>query len=126
MYLRFVVMQIDGDSHQPQGLFIAADTLLKSGDLSADDHKCLQEVIVWFNRNLPAPEEPWIRGRVVFWFKESAQECIRRMWTLVSLLREHGLLVEVQKCALLANIVYNDAFQVAAYPHPRDAKRTFK
>ena len=126
MYLRFVVMQIDCDSHQPQGLFIAADMLLKSGDIMADDHKSLQEAITWFNRNLPVPDKPWIRGRVIFWFRESAQECIQRMWTLGALLRTHGNLMEVQKCAFLANIVYNDAFQVAAYPHNRDGKRTFK
>ena len=126
MYLRFVVTKIDGDSHQPQGLFIAAYTLLTSADLNEDDRKILRDVLHWFNENLPVPTKSWIRGRVTFWFREDAQECIQRMWKLVSLFRAHGKLVEVQKCPFLANVVYDDAFQVAAYPHRRDGKRTFK
>jgi len=126
MYLRFVITTIDDDSHQPQGLFVAAHTLLESGDLNPEDHKVLQDVIVWFNKNLPTPGKSWDRARAIFWFREGAHECIRRMWTLVSILQTHGKQMEVQKCAFLANVVYYDAFQVAAYPHKRDGKRTFK
>jgi hypothetical protein len=126
MYLRFVISQIDEDSHQLQGLFIAAGALQESGDLNADDHHRLQEVLIWFNKNLPAPNKPYIRGKVIFWFRSDAQECIQRVWSLVHILRANGRLVEVQKCSYLFNIAYSDKFQVAATPHKRDGNRTFK
>jgi hypothetical protein len=126
MYLRFVITQIDTDSYQPQGLFIAAGALLESGDLHANDHQNLQDVLAWFNENLPVPDKPYIRGRATFWFRADAQECIRRMWSLVHILRAHDYLVEVHKCGPLYNVVYQDEFQIAAYPHPRDGKQTIK
>jgi hypothetical protein len=126
MYLRFVIIHIDEDSHQPQGVFIAAGDLLDSGDLNAEDHKDLREILDWFNSNLPVPRRPNITGRTTFWFKVSAQECIERMWALVHFLRRHDRLIEVHKCTHLYNIVYSDEFQVAAYPHRHDGKRTVK
>jgi hypothetical protein len=126
MYIRFVITQIDMDSHQSQGLFIAAQTLLASGDLSMEERKTLQEELVWFNQNLPSPDKPYIRGRVIFWFRSSAKECIQRMWNVANILRVQGHLVEVQKCVRLYNVVYHDEWQVAAFPHKHDGRRTFK
>jgi hypothetical protein len=37
MYLRFVTTRIDEDSHKPQGVFVAAYSLLDSGDLNPDE-----------------------------------------------------------------------------------------
>lgn len=124
MYLRFVITQIDEDSHQPQGLFIASDALLKSAELDADERKRLQEVLIWFSKNLPAPNKPYITGNVMFWFKTTAQEHIRRMWELVHILRAHGYLVEVHKRDYLYDLVYWDEYQVAARFSRADGKRT--
>ena len=126
MYIRFVITQINEDSHQPQGLFRAASLLLDSGDLTAEEHKRLQDVLVWFNVNLPAPNRRDIRGRVTFWFYASAQECVRRMWEIVHVLRAHDYFVEVHKCEHLHNCIYWDKYQVASQPSPHDAKRTIK
>ena len=48
------------------------------------------------------------------------------MWELAGILREHGYLVEVHKTKRIYNIVYSDEFQVAAYPHRWDGRRTVK
>jgi hypothetical protein len=126
MYIRFVITQINEASHQPQGLFRAADTLLNSGDLTTEERKRLQDVLVWFNINLPAPNQRRIQGRVTFWFLISAQDCLRRMWEMVCILRAHDYFVEVHKGEHLHNCIYRDKYQVAAQPSPCDAKRTIK
>ena len=126
MYIRFVTTQINKDSHQQEGLFRAANTLLDGGDLTPEERKQLQELLVWFNINLPAPNQRDIRGRVTFWFYASAQECVRRMWELVHILRAHDYFVEVHKCDHLDRCIYRDKYQVASQPSPYDSKRTVK
>jgi hypothetical protein len=119
MFMRFVVTQIDDVSHRPQGLFVAADGLLESGDLSPDEREQLREIIIWFNKNLPSPRN-MAASRAIFWFKSSAHECVSRIWDLANWLRAYGYLVEVQKRRQLGNIIYEDKYQVAAYPSNRD------
>jgi len=126
MYIRFVTTQMDLDSRQPQGLFVASHALLSCFDLTLDDEKRVRAELNWFNENLPSPDVPYITGRVIFWFKSEAQEYIRRMWGLSYILREHGRLTTVQKCRFLSHVVYRDAYQVAAIPRGRDANRSYK
>lgn len=99
---------------------------MKSGLLSDEERKQIQQALIWFNINLPVPKAGWIHGRAIFWFKSGAKECIDRMWELVRLLQAHNYYVEVHKCEFLCNVVYSDEFQVAAFPHRRDGKRTIK
>lgn len=120
MFLRFVVTQIDNDSHQPQGLFIASQELLDSGELSPEEAVQIRKVLRWFNLNLPSPGS--ITARVIFWFKPDADKCLEKMWELKAVLEYHGYLVEVQKVRQLGNIVYEDEFQVAAFPSRKDLK----
>jgi hypothetical protein len=121
MFLRFVITRIDDDSHKPQGLFIAARDLLDSGDLSLDERHQLQETLSWFNKNLPVPRLKRA-SMAIFWFKSDAEECVKRMWDLANLLRTHGYYVELQKWRKLGKIIYEDNFQVAAYPSVYDRK----
>ena len=121
MFLRFVITQLDDVSHKPQGLFVAADNLLESGALLAEERLQLREVIIWFNKNLRSPRS-MLASRAIFWFKSSADDCIKQMWELMHVLEHHGYLVEVEKCRVLGNIIYEDQFQVAAYPSKHDRK----
>ncbi len=122
MFMRFVITQIGEDSRQPQGVFTAAYALLGSGELASEEWKQLREVMIWFNKNLPTPHDSFDRKRAIFWFKSSAEECIKQMWEMVHLLRLHGYHVEVQKCRELGNVAWEDNFQVAAYPSVQDGK----
>ena len=125
MFMRFVITQIDEASRQPQGVFAAAYALVDSGELSAEERKQLSDVMIWFNKHLPSPRGSFDKKRAIFWFKSSADECLKQMWEMVHLLRSHGYLVEVQKCRALGNIAWEDRFQVAAYPSVLDSKVTF-
>jgi hypothetical protein len=124
MFLRFVTTYIDEDSHRPQGVLVASYSLLESGDLNSDAWKRLREILDWFNAHLPHPPKSFAAGRAIFWFKSTATASISQIWELVYLLRHHSYHVEVRKCRHLANVLYEDEFQVAAYPSKRDGKIT--
>jgi hypothetical protein len=78
----------------------------------------------WFNENLSSPPDSFYTSRAIFWFKSNAHENISRIWELVHLLRLHGYHIEVYKCRRLANVCYEDDFQVAAYPSAKDGRIT--
>ena len=124
MFLRFAITQIDEDSQKPQGVFSAAYALLDSCTLDLEESKRLRELLDWFNENLPSPPEDFDAKRAIFWFKSGAHESIDRIWELVQMLRLHGYHIEIYKSRGLANISYEDEFQVAAYPSERDARIT--
>jgi phosphopantothenoylcysteine synthetase/decarboxylase len=73
---------------------------------------------------LPHPPKSFSATGAIFWFKSSAKDSIGKIWELVHWLRLHGHHVEVHKCRHLANIVYEDQYQAAAYPSERDGKTT--
>ena len=124
MYIRFVTTRIDEDSHQPQGLFMASYNLFDEGDLSAIEREQLEEVLEWFADYLHTPRifDPC---RAVFWYKQNANQFINRMWELANLLRLHGHFIEIQRCHRLANVIFEDNFQVAAYPSRYDGRYTY-
>ena len=126
MYLRFVTTRIDNNSHKPQGVFVASHRLLDSGDLSPEEWTHVREILNWFNGNLPTPPKSFTTGRAIFWFKSSTQESIRNIWELVHLLQHHGHYVEVHKCRRLGNILWEDKFQVAAFPSKLDGRITIQ
>ena len=125
MFLRFVVTQIDKDSNQPKGLFITAGELIDSEKLSPEEQTRLEDILNWFDKNLPEPDISNFRNRsyrAIFWFKSEAEDCISRIWEMAHLLEYHGYSIEMQKCRWLGNIVYEDKFQVAAIPSKDDRK----
>jgi hypothetical protein len=124
VYLRFVTTRIDKDSHKQEGVFAASYELLKSGDLTRDEWQHVREILNWFNANLPSPPKQFRAGRAIFWFKSSASESIHKIWELVYMLRHHGCHVEIHKCRALGNILWEDKFQVAAFPSKRDERIT--
>jgi protein gp37 len=123
VFLRFVTTRTDGNSHRPQGVLIASHSLLDSGDLSSDEWQRMREIMDWFTAHLPSPKS-FVTGRAIFWFKSTATESISKIWELVYMLRQHSYHIEVHRCRRLENIVYEDRFQVAAYPSKFDGRVT--
>jgi len=122
--MRFVTTRTHHESHKAEGVFAAAYVLLGSDALNPDEWKQLREILIWFNKNLPTPSKNFSASRAIFWFKSGAKESIKRVWDLVHFLRLHGHNVEVHKCRRLANICYEDEYQIAAYPSEHDGKTT--
>ncbi|HUH84044.1 MAG TPA: hypothetical protein VLX85_05515, partial [Stellaceae bacterium] len=59
---------------------------------------------------------PHAKAQAISWFKDWANEHVARMRELQRVLEKHGVAVEVLTTERPGYIVYEDEFQVAAYP----------
>ena len=122
MFIRFVIKQIDKDSGRRQGLFQAAKSLRESGTLGDADHKRLEAIRDWFDQHLERPAKlavssrPHAKAQAISWFRDSATQHITKMREFQEILERNGMMVEMIKAKRLGYILYEDEFQVAAYP----------
>lgn len=122
MFIRFVVLVRDQDSHRLTGVFHAAYQLRDRGVLdSREDSQC-DALLEWFNRNLPIPIR-FTRSRrlkapskAICWFKAKAGKFINRVQELVTLLERNGVPTEMLRTQRPGFVVYEDQYQVAAVP----------
>ncbi len=122
MFIRFVIKRLDADSGRRQGLFQAAKELKASADLTASDRKHLEALSSWFNRHLEKPtrlslsSRPHRKAQAISWFKGAATLHISKMRDFQTILERYGVAVETITTTRPGYIVYEDKFQVAAYP----------
>ena len=122
MFVRFVVNEIDPDSGVRQGLYQAVSRLRDSAEISAADCDLLDEINEWFSKNLEKPTQlsisrrPHGKAQAISWFKASAAAHIQRMRQFASVLKSHDIAVEMITSRRPGYIVYEDEFQIAAYP----------
>jgi hypothetical protein len=124
MFLRFVVSDLDEESHQELGVFHAAGNLRDSGLLSEHDEEILQELRDRFSANLEKPSRftnakpPHYRKRMngISWFKSSAQEHIGKIREIIALLESYDIPVRMIKTDRPGFVVYEDRFQIVAVP----------
>ena len=121
MFVRFVTTDRDPLAPGPLGIFRAAGNLRDSRDLDAWTAERIHEILGWFNANLPVPKLEACQWRAVFWFHAECQPMISRLWELVAILKDHGILVELIRTGgeTLGKVVYCDQFQIAAMPWNR-------
>ena len=113
-YRRFVVKGIDPDSQHHRGIFIAAGDLKEAGELWREEYERLSRALTWFNRNLIVPRG--VPPRAIYWFKPSADDCHRRTYEIVRLLRLYGYTVWMLQARRPGRVVYEDDLQVGAIP----------
>lgn len=122
MFIRFVIGHLDADSGRRQGLFQAAAALRDSGELSKQDSERLQSIRNWFNLELEKPTRlsPSKRSKpkatAISWFKSGAKAHVSKMREFQTILERYGIRVEIITTRRPGYIVYEDKFQVAAYP----------
>jgi hypothetical protein len=122
MFIRFIVASRDPRSGRRQGLFEAAAQLRASGRLSHQDELRLDELQQWFGENLPVPNRfslsarPHRKAQALSWFRDTATEQIARMREYLALLERYGFVVEMLREKRPGYVVYEDEYQVAAYP----------
>jgi hypothetical protein len=122
MFVRFVVREIDARSERRQGLFQAVQTLERSGALNIQDVSYLATVRAWFNQHLDKPTRLAISSRhhgkqqALSWFKDTATKHIAKMRELAEMLERYGVSVEMIKAKRLGYVLYEDEYQIAAYP----------
>ena len=122
MFVRFVIKSIDQRSGRRQGLFQAARKLRLTGSLSDADYDHLEDIRAWFNQNLEKPTRlalsprPHAKDQAISWFKDTATRHIAKMREFQEILERQGLVVEMIKTDRPGYVLYEDEFQVAAYP----------
>jgi hypothetical protein len=114
VFVRFVV-GADGQNHRElTGIVSEARLLRDRGNLSSDETARLEEAYEWLNDHLPVPpfaSSGWSRD-VVAWFKDDAEDSVRRMWEIVALLEEHGVPVRLLRSKNPGRILYEDEHQI--------------
>ncbi len=91
--------------------------------LSRDDWDRLAAAREWFELHLERParlavsRRPHAKAQAISWFKNTASEHITQMRELQHILEKHGDAVEVLTTQRPGYIVYEDEFQIAAYPY---------
>jgi hypothetical protein len=119
---RFIRFQTELPSHLSGcrlGLFVATGELRKRFDVPSYHDELLQETLDWFNENLRVPRLIWRYGRPIFWFRDDADECLGRIWSMITVFNEEGLYIEHLTTLRPGHIVYRDEHQIAAIPGKR-------
>ena len=122
MFIRFVVGSRDEDSGRRQGLFQAGDELRATGRMSHGDEQRLDELQQWFRENLPVPDrfavssKPHRKPQAISWFRDTATEQIAQIREYQRLLETYGFIVQMLREKRPGYVVYEDEYQVVAYP----------
>jgi hypothetical protein len=122
-YLRFVLEETDQRTGNAKGLFTAAYSALRSGELYGYEEKEIKEAMEWLERHLPVPDK-FSKNRNashknthgISWFKPKATETLKQIRRIVAVLEEHGTKVKVLKTTRPGYVVYEDRFQIVAEP----------
>jgi hypothetical protein len=116
--VRFITPQIDQDSRVKEGIFVAAYRLRDEGDLPSYQRHELRTQLQWFNENLPlltALSEPG-NAKAISWFKSESKECISRVWSVVHILEENGIVISKITTEDPGYLIYEDTYQIVAWP----------
>ncbi len=114
MYIRFVVGKDSEDHRQLTGVITEARFLSERGELDDYQVAWLEETYQWLNENLPCP--PFSTNEKLkdgaCWFKSSAGEPIKKLWEIVTLLKDNDVPVRVLKSKMPGKCLYEDDFQI--------------
>lgn len=131
MFLRYRAQFYDASQDSIRfGVFWAADYLKNHGTLAKEDRARLEQLIHWFDHELPIPEyyqdekNRKAEKAATSWFKDSAQQCIRNMNELTHLLEQHQVVIErIHAKKLPGKIIYEDDYQVTILPFREGRKQ---
>jgi hypothetical protein len=124
MYLRFVVAEIHENSQHELGVFHAIGNLRDNGQLYEHEEEQHDLIRQWFNDNLEKParftnsKPPLHRkqSKAISWFKDTAHEHLKHVRSLVVILENHGVSVQMLGAERVGYVVYEDEFQIVAEP----------
>ena len=120
MFIRFVTTKTGPRSRQQLGVFASAYELIREQPLESAALEELSGALTWFEKNLPVPKlSSSSPPNLIFWFKSEAQELVKHIWSLVHVLREHGVWVRLVRATDPGTILYSDDYQVAAVSRPK-------
>ncbi|MDQ3799235.1 MAG: hypothetical protein M3384_07285 [Acidobacteriota bacterium] len=124
MYIRFIARYFNKQiGREETGIFRAADYVRDFSPIAAPEKEKLQNLIQWFDENLPVPEfydDPAKRSEerhTYFWFRADAAEFLERMNALAAILEENGIKPEkLTADEIPGKLVFEDECQIAVVP----------
>ena len=122
-FVRFHTEIRDTEISHELGIFGALGVLEDRGRLSEGELVRVRATLDWFKDHLTVPRLDAECWRARFWFRDSAQPMVKRLWELVGILRERYIRVELITSVNPGLIVYRDQHQVAALPWPVTRRR---
>ncbi|PCH66443.1 MAG: hypothetical protein COC01_07995 [Bacteroidetes bacterium] len=131
MYLRYLAKYYNETTQkQETGFFWSADYLKNHGNLQVTDRQKLEELIQWFDKNLPIPNYYQSKKNhqesksAATWFKDSSDKYIKRMNELAELLEVYNVDVQRISCKrLLGKKIFEDDYQITIIPYRDIAKK---
>lgn len=117
-YFRFVLDVPDDQSRHAAGLF-QVRLRVRRRDLAPHEYARIGRAFEWFGTYLPVPPVVKRDDLALSWFRHDAGEPLRRARLLVAWLRSRGYPVETLQTRDPGEVLYRDAWQVAARPRER-------
>lgn len=100
------------------GIFQLAFELRDSATLPKYIEDELINCLEWLRMHLKRPDilDDSEHYRAICWFKDTAKEPLKRIWTIKSILEEAGYVVDLVKTNDPGMVIYSDGWQVVAKP----------
>ncbi len=117
-YVRFQGRQLIEGCSSKVGIFQLAYELKYAAQTTMHHDKELRKNLTWLETHLAEPTilERAEHYRAICWFKDTAHEPLKRIWSIKLLLEEYGVWVDCVKTASPGNVIYQDGWQIAAKP----------
>jgi hypothetical protein len=122
MFVRFVTLNKNEDSHCLAGVFQEAYRLWDQGRFGKEEARQFKALLQWFHHRLPVPNRFSRSGgrqahrQGICWFKADAVEHLGKIRELVALLEQCGVSIRRLWTRRPGYVVYEDSFQVTAIP----------
>jgi hypothetical protein len=124
-FIRFAGISRHADSGVEVGLIQIASSIRKDPRTPETDEQEIRRQLDWFFKHLPVParfnksrSKGYYRRATkgICWFRDTAAECLARMYILKRIAEEHGYVISVIRQDHIGYIVYEDEFQAVAEP----------
>jgi len=117
-YIRFESQVPCSGTHSRLGIFQIAFDVRDDDDTTVHDSNEIERQLSWLRMHLKSPEElDWPENyRAICWFKDTALEPMKRIWTIKAYVEAYGYWIDVRKTRAPGQIIYEDGWQVAAKP----------
>ena len=120
-YVRFQGLKPCVGTPSKIGIFQLAYELKHSSVTAKYDDRQIRRDLKWLGMHLKAPNvlDKDQHFRAICWFKDTAREPLKRIWSMKRILEEYGYWIDVIKTEQPGNIIYEDGWQVVAKPRRR-------
>jgi hypothetical protein len=117
-YVRFQSQVPNLGTNHKLGIFQIAFKVRDASETSVHDANEITRHIDWLKMHLQSPEilRNTENYRAICWFKDTAHEPMKRIWSIKPHVEAYGYWINVIKTWQPGNIIYEDGWQIVAKP----------